>query len=405
MVRLCNYEIKLRIAPEESSIAVEAVIRLSLENRDVSCLSFNLHKEFSVDSVETDRPLGFDFPSDDNLWNPFMPDARPLRIHLPREHSRNEKLLLKLKYSGPLKDLTSKWKTNRVTRQWTELGLYSAWFPVNPDYGEFTYSVSVKVPDEQKVIGLGKVGRTTGGWLLVEKEKVDDIVVIASPRLKRSLFKQGELSITLHYVELNQVFKDYLRENVLWLLSNFQSWFGGASTRRITIVVLPKLRVKEGGGYARTGFVVLPPEENPDEESFRYIAHEIAHLWWMHAPSASWEDWLNESFAEYSALMALRKRFGGETFHKFLGRKSQKIEDLPPILGLRRDDEKAFKVLYDKGPVILRKLESRVGKKAFIRILRESSTRKVRLTSEFMHILSNASSPKDTHWFEELLKT
>jgi hypothetical protein len=405
MVRICNYEIMLSVAPEESSIIAEAVIKLNLESKDVGFLAFNLHKEFSVDHVETDRPLKFDFPSDDNLSNTFMPDARPLRIYLPRDHSRNEKLLLRLKYSGPLKDLTSKWKTNRVTWEWTELGLYSAWFPVNFDYGEFTYSVSVKVPDEQKVVGLGKVSRTTGGWLLVEKEKVYDIVIIASPRLKRDLFKQGELSIGLHYVELNQAFKDYLRENVPWLLSNFQSWFGGASRRRITIVVLPKLRVKQGGGYARTGFVVLPPEEKPDEESFRYIAHEIAHLWWMHAPY--WEDWLNESFAEYSALMALRERFGDETFHEFLARKSERIKDLalPPIFGLRREDENAFNVLYNKGPVILSKLESKVGKQTLIRILRESSKRKVRLTSEFMDILSSASSQKNRNWFEKLLES
>jgi aminopeptidase N len=168
---------------------------------------------------------------------------------------------------------------------------------------------------------------------------------------------------------------------------------------------LPKLRIKQGGGYARKGFIVLPPEEKPDEESFRYIAHEIAHLWWMHAPSASWEDWLNESFAEYSALMALRERFDDKTFREFLGRKGERIKDLPPILGLRREDEKAFDVLYNKGPLILSKLESRVGKQSFIRILREWSARKVRLTSEFMSVLGCVSSPKNRKWFEELLET
>lgn len=404
MVNLCNYKIKLTVAPEESSIAVEAVIRLSLESRDVGCLTFNLHKEFSVDYAKTDKPLEFDFPSDNKSSNPFMPDARPLRIYLPRKHPRNEKLLLRLKYSGPLKDWTSKWKTNRVTWEWTELGLYSAWFPFNPDYGEFTYSVLVNVPDKHKVVGLGEVSRTRERWLLVEKEKVNDIVVIASPRLKSSLVKKGELSITLHYVELNQVFKDYLRENVSWLLDNFQFWFGGTSRKEIAIVVLPNFRV-EGGGYARKGFVVLCPEEKPNKESFRYIAHKIAHLWWMNAPSASWEDWLNESFAEYSALMALRERFGDETFQEFLERKSERVKYLPPIFGLQRDDQKAFNVLYDKGPVILGKLESKVGKETFIRILRESSTRKVRLTSEFLDVLSYISSAKNRDCFEKLLET
>jgi hypothetical protein len=404
MVRLCSYRITLSVAPEESSIAVEAAIKLGLESEDVDCLTFNLHKEFSVDYVKADKPLEFDFPSDSKSSNPFMPDARPLRIYLPRRHPRDKKLVLRLKYSGPLKDLTWKWKTNRVTWEWTELGLYSAWFPFNSDYGQFTYSVLVSVPNSLKVVGLGKVSRARKGWLLDEKEKVNDTVVIASPRLKSSFVKKGGLSINLHYVELNRVFKDYLRENVPWLLGTFQSWFGGTSTKEITIVVLPSFRVK-GGGYARKGFVVLCPEEKPNEESFRYIAHEIAHLWWMNAPSTSWEDWLNESFAEYSALMALRERFSDETFQQFLQTKSEKVKGLPPIYGLQREDEKVFNVLYNKGPALLGKLESKIGKEMFLRILRESSTRKVRVTSEFLDVLNCISSAKNTEWFKELLET
>jgi hypothetical protein len=402
MVRLCNYRIRLSVAPEENSIAVEAAIRLSLESGNVDCLKFNLHKEFLIDYVKADKPLGFDFPSDSKSSNPFMPDARPLRIYLPRRRPRDEKLLLRLKYSGPLKGLT--WKTNRVTWEWTELGLYGAWFPFNPDYGEFTYSVLVSVPESLKVAGLGKGSRTRKGWLLDEKDKVNDIVVIASPRLKSSFVRKGELRITLHYVELNQVFKDYLRENVSWLLDTFQSWFGGTSTKEITIVVLPSFRVK-GGGYTRKGFVVLCPEEKPNEESFRYIAHEIAHLWWMNAPSASWEDWLNESFAEYSALMALRERFSDETFQEFLRRKSEKVKGLPSIHGLQREDEKAFNVLYNKGPALLGKLESQIGNEKFLRILRESSARKVRRTSDFLDILNCITSAESREWFKESLET
>ena len=125
----------------------------------------------------------------------------------------------------------------------------------------------------------------------------------------------------------------------------------------------------------------------------------------MNAPSTSWEDWLNESFAEYSALMALRERFGDATFHEFLRGKNERVKDLPPILGLQREDENAFNVLYDKGPIILGKLESKVGKETFIKILRESSRRKVRLTRDFMDVLSCISSPTNRKWFEELLET
>ena len=43
---------------------------------------------------------------------------------------------------------------------------------------------------------------------------------------------------------------------------------------------------------------------------FKYIAYELAHLWWCKSNPNSWEDLLNESFAEYSVRMELRKVFG-----------------------------------------------------------------------------------------------
>jgi len=58
------------------------------------------------------------------------------------------------------------------------------------------------------------------------------------------------------------------------------------------------------------------------------------------------------------------------------------IESDQPMMW--QSHEKAFNVLCNKGSVILRKFESRVGKQTFIRILRESSTPKVRLINEFI---------------------
>jgi len=402
MVRVNNYKIKLVVAPEKSSIAVEASIRINLESNNVECLTFNLHKEFSVDYVKADGTLSFDFPCDDKSSNPFMPDARSLKIFLPKKLSRRRSLLLKLKYSGPVKDLT--WEVNRVTWEWTELGIYSAWFPVNMKYGEFTYSVFIDVASSHTVVGLGEIKKTRKGWLLVRKEKVNDIVIIISPKLKTSILKKPEPRIILYYVELNEALKNYLRKEAEWLTEKYRNWFGITSTKGTTFIVLPRFRVK-WGGYTRKGFVVLCPEEKLDDGFFRYLAHEIAHLWWLNAPTDSWEDWLNESFAEYSALIALREKWGNEKFQEFIRRKSEKIQDLPSIVGLRRDDEKAYQVLYNKGPVLLNRLEGRIGKEEFLKVLNETSAANARSTSEFLNVLRYKSSVEDKDWFQKLLET
>ncbi len=89
----------------------------------------------------------------------------------------------------------------------------------------------------------------------------------------------------------------------------------------------------------------------------RYLAHEAAHFWWTLAPADTWEDWLNESFAEYSALLLIRDRFGEEEFRTRMDRKRESAEGTPPIWGFDRGDtsteEKSMQVqavLYNAGP-------------------------------------------------------
>ncbi|MDT8401169.1 MAG: hypothetical protein RQ743_05700 [Bacteroidales bacterium] len=48
----------------------------------------------------------------------------------------------------------------------------------------------------------------------------------------------------------------------------------------------------------------------------RYPAHEISRLWWLRADANTWEDWLNEGFAEYTALVVLRELYGKEYFEE-----------------------------------------------------------------------------------------
>ncbi|HOK23993.1 MAG TPA: M1 family aminopeptidase, partial [Coprothermobacter proteolyticus] len=149
----------------------------------------------------------------------------------------------------------------------------------------------------------------------------------------------------------------------------------------------------EGGGYARTGFVVLPridteSYKRQEVSYFSNLAHECAHLWWANAPVNSWEDWLNESFAEYSALMAVRELFGTVRFESILAKKLKRSEGMPPIKGIKRNDERAFTVLYDKGCLVLYELEQMAGRKEFIGLLRKTFQQKVSSTEEFLQLVA-----------------
>jgi len=45
---------------------------------------------------------------------------------------------------------------------------------------------------------------------------------------------------------------------------------------------------------------------------------EFSHLWWSNAPTDTWEDWLNEGFAEYGAPRAVRQRIGKAAFQSLI---------------------------------------------------------------------------------------
>lgn len=125
-----------------------------------------------------------------------------------------------------------------------------------------------------------------------------------------------------------------------------------------------------------------------EREYFRFIAHELAHLWWHHVKNTnSWEDWLNESFAEYSALLALREKFGTDVFQEKINEYSNLSRNLPPIRNLNRGSDNAHAVLYYKGPLLLCKLEALIGKNKFFKLLNIIHLQKVSSTEKFLNII------------------
>jgi len=140
----------------------------------------------------------------------------------------------------------------------------------------------------------------------------------------------------------------------------------------------------------------------------KYFAHEFAHLWWYKANVNTWEDWLNESFAEYSALMIIRKKHGYEAFYNIIERKRETIEDTPPIWGLDRmgeDTEIVHQVLYDKGPIILYEMENIIGRKDFVKFCNKLITNNISSNSELLELLETTNGKDVVESFKKMLKT
>ncbi|MBZ5625342.1 MAG: M1 family metallopeptidase [Acidobacteriia bacterium] len=153
--------------------------------------------------------------------------------------------------------------------------------------------------------------------------------------------------------------------------------------------------------WGRYDLLVLPPSfpfggmENPrltfttptilagDKSLVSLVAHELAHSWSGNlVTNATWSDfWLNEGFTVYVERRVLERVYGAarEEMEAVLGRREldREMAGLPEadrVLHLdltgRDPDEGCTLVPYEKGALLLRTIESAVGRERFDRFLR-----------------------------------
>ncbi|PWF44369.1 M1 family aminopeptidase [Massilia glaciei] len=125
------------------------------------------------------------------------------------------------------------------------------------------------------------------------------------------------------------------------------------------------------------GFISDMRDPTAVDHVFYVTAHEIAHQWWgdqVIAANVQGSGMLNESLAEYSALMALEKEFGAEKVRHILrwdmdqylaGRAGELVEELP----LFRSEGQMY-LHYRKGSLVFYRLREEIGEAALNRALK-----------------------------------
>jgi hypothetical protein len=225
--------------------------------------------------------------------------------------------------------------------------------------------------------------------------------------------QEGNRSVHVNSVTISKETSEMILNDASMMLAFYDDWFSGDVPKEISIIQSPR---EKGGGYARRGLVVLGGLQDQQyvelrEAYCRYLGHEIAHFWWWKAETSSWEDWLNESFAEYSALMVVRELFGESAFEKRMLDKQNAINHTVPIWGFERTDisteaqrKEVETVLYNKGPVLLFELEKKIGDEKFKALCRQMVSSKVTSTPQFLQMLSEFECDEVSNWMEKSLK-
>jgi len=330
----------------------------------------------------------------------YAPQATALRVDLARP-ATGEPVRVRLLTRGVVEP--DAFGVIQVHDRWVELvAAYSGWVPLDGSGDPYDLRLRVELPDGWTAVGTGGLRLVDGRWRS-EATAAPGAVLIAAPELRR--LDAGE-DLSIRHVDLPPETAERIAEAARQVRRILAEWFGPAAGDRVEVVFAPR---ESGGGYARPGLVVMLYDAGPDADPgrdagfLRYLAHEVSHLWWRGASTTDWEDWLNESFAEMTALMVLREWLGEEVFARWLERFREAAAGLPAVRGVDRGDERAFEVLYRKGPVLLAELEAEVGREAFLRFLRARLDGRPHTTEACLEALEEVVSPEARRRLEAAL--
>lgn len=409
-----HYDLRLHIDPSTRYLSVSGSVAYHSPQPRLERARFYLHRQFNVQRLEGLRILGYHHEPSGEPQSPFLPQAAVLDVYFNPPLNENETALIQFDYQGTLSDWPAE-SINVIGDDWAELGMFMPWYPLqyNGTPSNLTFTLKVSCPPGYQVSSYGRYTEEESGWFFSWPHPTNDIVIAVGKTLRPQKFESETNQVFVAASTFGEFAAAKAGEDVLWALDRFSGWFGPTRPKEFTLIESPRLL---GGGYSRRGLVVLngihEHEYLGQREAFlRYLAHEAAHLWWWEAPTDHWEDWLNESFAEFSALLAIRERFGGDAYERFLQTKRERIQQLPPLWGFNRADtstpeKQAFvdRMLYDKGPLLLDSLCERIGYQRVLSMCRAMLWSGVADTPHLMDLLEELEDGDTRRWMETRLK-
>lgn len=385
-----HYALKASVSPASSALSVELAIDIPAEETRAP-VRLVLGRGYRIIKADAGPNAAVAIEVTDLPWKglqsvtvtPRRPGRLPVR--------------LRLAYAGELGP-SGEPPLNMITRDLVELNLDSMWAPIRADLGgRFTLEAEIRgVPADLVVVAPGQVSRR-GDTVILRRTSGDLDVAFAAMRGLRLARADG---FEFYAADLEGERARIYRRRGAEALTFLERWFGPMPGRPARVVMVRRERVS---GYARPGYVVVTetPSTGGEQGSAKFIAHEFAHAWWSSGDSTGEDRWLSESIAEYVALRYVEAAFGAPAREEMLTDKRAKALEAGPVLGrgLRGDP-----VLYNKGPVLLFDLETRIGRERMDRLLAGLAKSPPDTTASFLSALARLAGPAAATDFEAALR-
>jgi Peptidase family M1 domain len=382
-----EYEMKVGIDVVKKSITAKTVITAFASNHLTDTLKLILNKNSTIQNLKVNgRKCEYSFAVSDKQANRYMPESREL-IMVPKE-KLNGRFAIEIDYTVSLTEL--KHNASSFTNEWIALASYSSWYPVNFDWGKFSYSLTVSIPKPFVVSGAGQISHQNGKWKAIQSSKTYDIVLIASNAMQTRKFKDNDASIVMNYIGFSEAKADSIIASTIQAYNFYKTIYGEVGKANLTIAATP---FKGGNSFARKDFIYMQTKGESSFEINKTISHEVAHFWWNKANTDNWEDWLNEGFAEFSTLLFLQKFSSDAAYLNEVREYKEVSKEVAPVWQMNRSDSNASMTLYRKAPVALANFRNTIGDEAFFNLLKSVHQNKITTTADLLSLIEkNISS-------------
>lgn len=290
-------------------------------------------------------------------------------------------------------------RINQISPDWVELSVDSGWHPLFTTFDqEMRGSLDVLLPGDWTLAAGGHISFEGDRWVIRGGEPQLDVSFVAAPGLEGSA---GERVDLLHRAGADPATARDVLEAAEACAAYLDTRYGAADALPHTTLVLAD---RPSNAYARIGHIVLAAVDVPEGPALsRFLCHELAHYWSRGADFMTAEHWMTEGFAEYVALRYVRERYGGEAFDEMIEARERMGRDQGPVWTEEMTARGPDPLMYGKAPVLLSRLEERLGSERFDRFLERYMTRNVTTTRELLQHLGEVAGTEAAEWFRSLL--
>lgn len=392
------YKMNIDFDVIKKSVTAKTIITAFSQNNLTDTLKLILHKNSTIQKLKVKgKNCKYLFAVSDKQANRYMPESRDLII-IPDE-KLNGKFTIEIDYTVSLTAL--KHNTSSFTNEWIALASYSSWYPVNFDWGKFSYSLTVSISKPFTVSGAGEISQRNGKWTIIQKSKTTDIVIIASNIMQSKKFKDKDVTISMNYIGFTELKADSIIASTVQAYNFYKTIYGEVGKANLTITATP---FKGGNAFARKDFIYMQTKGESSFEINKTISHEVAHFWWNKASVDNWEDWLNEGFAEFSTLLFIQKFISDAAYLKEVKAYQEISKQVAPVWQMNRSDNNASMILYRKAPVALANFRNTIGEEAFFSLLTSIHRDKINNTVDLLKLIEKNISSVAKNKMVELLK-